>query len=229
VALNTNLSAWYPYIEPHVKGCPIPAIRQALRDAIVEFCEESQYWRQLLPAINVDADDETYLLTEFAPPAGTLIAEVITAYYNGQKMTAHGPNWLDRNYPGWIAAEASAPQNYYLPDPTQIRLVPIPTEALTAGLQIYVALKPTDTGLLVEDYLYQDWREAIAAGALGRLLESPTAPWREPNRAVKLREFFMEKMGEAYNRAEYGNTNDARRAETDGSYTAMPAGDFGGW
>ena len=55
-------SAFYPFIEHLVPGCPLPLIDQSLRRAAIDFCERSNVWQETLPPLAVTANVSTYVL-----------------------------------------------------------------------------------------------------------------------------------------------------------------------
>ena len=68
-----------------------------------------------------------------------------------------------------------------------------------------VELKPTRDSTSVEDVIFEDWVEAIAAGALVRLQMSPAKPYTLPNAAAINQQIYMAKTNEARQRAIRGH------------------------
>jgi len=92
------------------------------------------------------------------------------------------------------------------PDLTHIELVPTPE--IGAGyelLELRAVLKPARNANKISDYLYNEWAEAIAFGALSILKRQQRQSWSDPQGAVADRQEFDRKMSEARNRALHGH------------------------
>lgn len=174
-----NLSAFFPRLIPNVMGCPEPLAQQALLDAAITFCDQSL-------AVTVDLDPITVPVgataVELETPDQTTIAQVLYAWYDKQLLNSvpYG-QFTDIYRPN------ATPTDYtieYLDEVANLRVYPAPTKAVTNGLVVRVALRPTRTATQVHDILFQRYVEGIVAGAQSILCAMPDQPFSNDARSV---------------------------------------------
>jgi len=83
------------------------------------------------------------------------------------------------------------------PNRGTIRLMPKTEEAITSGLKINIAVKPTRAGDELEDIVWEDWAELIAEGALADLRAIPNEQWTDYTVAAAHRRSFDDGINEA--------------------------------
>ena len=74
------------------------------------------------------------------------------------------------------------------------------------GLTMRVALKPTRAAESVEDEIYEDYVETIAAGAISRLMLSPEKPYTNEKLAIFYGGKFTQGLNVARSRALHGHS-----------------------
>lgn len=198
--MATSLTSFLPYIEGDVAGCPAPAIQRAVRDAAIKFCVETKFWRAELAAIDLADTVPTYAVN---PPALALVAGITKVLINGSQIEFISEEKLDRYRPGWETSTGSYPNACFRPQPDQLRVIPIPNQNVTGGMVIWAALRPDDTTVTVEDFLFSEFREAIANGAKATLLNQKKADWYDARAAAQEAHSFEQ----AINRAKWRTVN----------------------
>lgn len=189
----TPWSAFLPLVLIEAPGCPDPTAEQYLRLAAREFCSQTYAWREWLADIPVAAGTALYPLTI---PAGleAQLLRITTAALNDEPLAVLSQSDLPA---GWQAGRAPRkPCVIVLPD-GQVQLGPVPTAA--GVLRLQVALQPTPTAEACGDVLLQDYQQAIADGALGRLLALANVPFAQPARAIDCRTSFEREVHRAAN------------------------------
>ncbi len=224
------LSAFYPYIEPDVMGCPQPGMDIAIKDALMELCEETRWWSDDLTPNALVSGTPSYTL---AAPAEAEIVRPQSIKIDDRDL---GPSIsreeLDVRYPGWEAAVGVGPRHWFMISPTEIRLFPIPTdESVTLGYEINcrAAIKPSRTTLIIQDRFLSDVRQAVRAGALSRLLKQ-RAIWRDLDRAKDEKREFEDEIAKLRWRMEMGGGERVGLADTGGmvgTTTQRNSGAFG--
>jgi hypothetical protein len=181
--------AFYDFVVPDVPGCPFAAIDVALRQAAIDFCSQSLAWKATHPDITVVPGTASY---NFAPPAQAVVHAVTYAEFEGSEIDCHTGesgiqiyNW--RNQTG-------TPE-YVLGGATALQLVPTPDVAGT--LKIEVALKPDPTATGIDDSIFNEYRDAIVHGALGRLMLSPKKPYSNAQLATYHQQQFAIMAGQS--------------------------------
>ncbi len=168
--------SFYPYILPHIDGCPSLLVEQALRSSAIEFCEKTLIWRQPAIGVTVYADEPCY---SFGAPEGARVIQATEVYINGMKLIQTSLHDLTVLEPEWRARESTLPTHYFMNDAQSIQLVGKPTEDIPESLDIYVALKPSRDSNICPEFLLEDWGEVIAAGAILRLMQMAKKTWSD--------------------------------------------------
>lgn len=166
------ITSFYPYIVPHVPGCPSLTVDVALRSSLIEFCERSLIVQRDHDPISVIANIADY---DFEPPiANHLVVKVMRAWYKGSSLAPISPDEIGSpsiyNTSATTTPLTGDPKNIFQKDERTFTLYPIPKEAAKLALTMRVALKPSRSATTVEDSLFEDHAESIAAGALSKLM-----------------------------------------------------------
>lgn len=191
--------------------CSIPLAEEAVRDATIELCEAAQPYIYTLPEVDVVADTATYALT--SDVAETEIAMVRSVWYDGTKLDYAPLDALNATQEWWTT-ESDTPTAFTMYNPSSITLYPIPTSALTDGLRVEVALRPTSSATGVVDWIATKYSEEIAWGAKARIMAVPDMPFSNPQRALYYGQLFQRAKGLAL--------ADTNRSHTRGTLTVRP-------
>lgn len=204
--MATAWTAYFPEVMPHVGGCPHAMVVNAIRDAAREFAERTLLLRSTLSAINVVAAQQDYTLT---PPANTRVVTCLNVRYDGLPLQSTGEHAMDHIHPFW--REGGVSRRWYMSTPGTLSLTFSPAAAITGGLVVRIAYKPTQTATDGDDILYDDWNEAIAAGALARLqgTANQDAKWANPQMAQAWQAEFERGIHDGAVRARMGHGNHA--------------------
>lgn len=181
------LTSWYDDVLPHVPGCVEPVALHAIRLAAIDFCERTWVINDDHSPIDIVADQASY---NYVPPTGKLVHKRLEVWYAGNAIIDRAPDQLKLIYGANWQTQAGLPLYHTATGPRAIRLVPIPTEALTGGLTLRVAYKPTQAATTVDDILLEDYREPIANGARMRLMLQAKKPYTNQKQAGIEKEFF---------------------------------------
>ena len=187
------------YIQPSVPSMLMAGLLPAARSALIEFCKESRAWWTTLADIAVDSSTNLYTL---APPAESVVVDVLKALWDGSPIDPYALAWLDAAFPGWETQTATDPTGVFLPNPRQVQVVPALSTGESGLLGLRVALKPALTSLVMEDWLFEDYHLVLAAGAKADLLED-----QEPRRSAAERAKFKAGIQDARMRVERGGVN----------------------
>ena len=203
-----------PEISPEAPGAPEPSIIIAARNAVIEFCEKSLYWAAQADPVDIEAGVHTYDLD--SPESDSIVAGVLLASHDGTPLDRVSEDQLDLDWPSyqnkyrdvlryglsepWRQVTATKPCMYLCPTPREIRLVGIPEASLTGGLTMKVGVKPNPQSEEFGEVLYEDYHEALAWGALYRLLMQPSKAWSNPQAATTYKVIFDQKINEAKGR-----------------------------
>jgi hypothetical protein len=199
-------SDFYDLVAPHLPGCPVTAMDNALRQGAIAFCEQSLAWRFDHPAIAVEAGVSAY---PFAPPDGSTVHDILHAALDGREIACgdDSRNMAERsradNPPG-IPSCIFGGSGF-------LTLVPQPSAS--GILTLSIALKPSPTSEGVGDREFDEYREVIVHGALSRLMSSPKKPYTQLQLASYHQEQFRIKTGAAAMREGRGCTRAPLRTQ----------------
>lgn len=190
--MATALSAFTPYIAPDVPGCPEPMIDDAVRRAAIEFCERSRALRERI-AFNTVASQDYVTIA----PTGGDVAHLYKLMYGDETLKPTTREDFDED------GDTGQPLEYYIEPPNTLRLYPVP-DAIYA-MVAHVAVKPDRDATMLDDVLYNNWRDEIAAGAKGMLMKMGNQPWSNPGDAELALATFYTAIDRAAHKRATGN------------------------
>lgn len=181
-------SAFSALINPYAGACPDPMIEQAIRLAAVEFCERTRCWRHIVT--KTVRRSESIVVA----PAYSVIHEFETAYFNGAPLTPIAYSAIQEELINDTEGTTSQPEYISQANPGTVQLWPF----MEGELKLTCFLKPAsvdeaapaspydddeEQGILPE-FLRSQFGEAIAAGALSRILSIPNQSYTDPGQAA---------------------------------------------
>lgn len=204
----TDLENFIPYVLPYVRGAGEPAVLKAVRDACIDFCVRSDLVQRVTPQ-DITATTEDYAVT---PPSQMQMARAIAVMWQGRWFTVVGPDQVQSDVAlrgvtiGTAVPLSGNPQYFFQKTPTalSVSVYPIPDTTLVNGLTIKASFKPTQVATQVEDVLFNEYAEQIAAGAIGRLMAVPGQTYSS-SAGVGFMAFFEKGVGDAKRRKVWGN------------------------
>ncbi len=194
--MSKPLRDFYPLVITECPGVPIILANEHIRNAAIQFCEESRIWIEMQTpyAVVAATPDVT-----FATVTDGRVHEIRSATWNGYPIDPLTREWCDIWRPQWrpgiTPVVQGAVEGVTQLNDTTCRLVLAP--AANGTLILEVALKPTQTAATLPDILFNEYKEVIAAGANARLQAMNDVPWRNLEQAAIHAGFFKD----AYERA----------------------------
>ena len=170
------LSKFLPFVLPHAPSGTDILAEQAILSACIEFCTQTLLVQELTTT-TVSAGTQDYTVDV---PSGSVLVKVLGVIHEDRWLK---PSSIEnvrsgvalRGDVGSAAAVDAAPKVYFQKSPTSddISLYPVPAVSIADGLAVRAAFAPSRSAATVNDVLYDSWAEAIAAGAIARLLLIP--------------------------------------------------------
>lgn len=179
------ISDLVPDVLINAPGAPDILVEQKLRDAAIELCNMSGYWRESLdPIITVDGQD----IYDIEAPAQALIKNIVTMQIDGGTVHPSTTADLDRRSHGWRTNKGK-PRRYVMNSMRTFMLTPIPNAEYT--VTAFATLRPDATANELADILVDFQRQVIVDGALFKLLSMPKRQWTDLQMAaVHRRDFY---------------------------------------
>jgi len=186
---------------PYVPNCPDSLIESTLRSACIEFAERSKaYVYDLDPITSISGVYEY----EFDQPSGTDVHAILWMTYDGDDLDPISPRSLELNYSDW-RNKISVPQVYLQKNPSTFWVIPVPGSAVTNGIQLAVALKPSRTTSNIDTTFSNSYRDGIVYGTLYRLLRIPSKDWTDINASRDYLGLFNQEIVQAELKARGGD------------------------
>lgn len=174
-----KLDALHPYVAPYVIGCPIPVMDHNIRLSAIEFCNKTRWHEDELLAHRL-CDGGRY---EIDTGVGLDILRITSVSVDGKKINPETKTAGLR-----LIAAGSTERFFVVIDPVQIQINPAPETA--AAVHVTAALRPTMTSTSLSDTL-DEWREAIAGGAIARIAAIPKQDFFDPDIAQYQKSIFI--------------------------------------
>jgi len=164
---------FYNEVLPEVPGCLEAVALNAILNAAIVFCERTKVHKVDLDPITLLANTPTTAFVVLASAPQTRVHEIREAVYGTTSLEFRDPDWLRINLDPIWRTKTGTPQYITQDNEESFRVVPYLTVDATSALNLFVALKPTATATDIDDRLWREYGEVIAAGALARLMMSP--------------------------------------------------------
>lgn len=184
-------ASFYPYIQPHLPGCPEITIETHLQEAAAEFCKISQIWRY---DIDKDYTSKNTADYEIEVLTGTVLEDILVLYVDGQPIRRVS----DRHFALPSTTGNARPMSYAVYQDDQVRFYPTPDGKYEfEGIAV---LKPSLTAKGVEEWIYESHGRSIACGAIAKLAAIPGKEWSNPELAIYYKNEFFKHANDAKGR-----------------------------
>ena len=193
------LTALRQLVQPHVQGCPLPMVDDAILQAVIDFCNRSRAYRFRPGDITAVAGTADYAVSDL--PEGTEIAWLLAAELDDIPLDILDPASVPLS---WETEESISTAAVVVSE-TEIGLRPVPDAADT--LRIRLALRPSANATTYPDALHILYKKQIAAGALAELYGQPNKPWTALELVADARNRFDSGVSDAEYRADRGSSN----------------------
>lgn len=182
-------SSWFNDVLPEAPGALKPVVEHAIRRAAQEFFLRSKVWKTSVtldllagePVSSIDAGDSLAMV------------ELLNA--SGVHLRLTDEDMQDLYGPEWRTATGPV-TDLIVVLPGMLRAYPIPVADVS--FELLMSVQPGDNATGIPDDLAMRYRDAIAAGALSRLMLSPKKPYSDDARGQLKRAEFEAGIGQAY-------------------------------
>lgn len=202
---------FFPYVTQYVPGASEFMLKDAVKQAAIEFCEKTFVWQYTIPAIDIVANQSNYVMPT---PVDTKSVGPIQVYYDTNLLIPKGPDELADIYRmGDWQQVIGHPQYVTRMVKPEVLLVPMPNEDAAATLHIKTALAPTRDSSEIDSEIFEQYAEAIAWGARGRLLGQPRQDYSDKAGAIEALKMFKYEINRCRMQVTKGLTRGSPRVE----------------
>lgn len=193
--MEVSYEVLFPDVLVHAPNCPEPTVINAIRNACIEMANETLCLTEDMDPLSTVAGEA---LVEIYATAGYDVVQLVgDLHYKGRRLEKSNYLELDAAYSRSWASLSGEPQGYIQYRPTEVRLIPIPVISESAVITGHVALAPSRISTRCRDDLITLNREAIAAGALARILMVPDQPYTNEAKAGVYHKIFRSAVANA--------------------------------
>jgi hypothetical protein len=202
---EVSYDLFLPEVMQFVKDVPEVVALNAIRNASIEFCQETRYIQQHLDPMTGVANIGTY---DLEANEGTYkIADIIECWYGDQFLVPKSIEQLTQIYrtTNWNTLDGN-PYYYYRPSSQEIRLVPYPQLTEANKILVLAALKPSRVSTTVREEIFERFLEDIAYGARARLYNTPNQPYYDLKTSMEYLKRFNDVIADVRTQVNKGLT-----------------------
>lgn len=167
-------------------GCPEPELVDALRFAVIEFCERTHILTEWVEKTAGNLEFDT------TGQAGRVPVALFDAYVDGKQADIH-----HLNAASLADVTSERPAVTYRDSMLATTLAITPAPSPSAAVRLLASFAPHPDANEYPDHLWTMKREALRAGALARLLSEPGTKYGSEGMAAKYRADFEAAMEKA--------------------------------
>lgn len=187
-----------PLVLPYAMTCPEPVAEAHLRWAAIDFCEATRPWRYVDTLTTTGVNPEPIGI-----PAGSEIHQIEEAWFDERKLDR--VSYVDGS--PYANMGEGMPSVIYQDGPDAVVLSP----TTVGSLRISLFLKPAVNANTLPDFFLSQYAQAIANGALARILMIPDQPFSEPQRAAVFAAAFERAKAKNFRAGSAGQQRAPRR------------------
>ena len=194
---------FYPLVRPMAQECPLGIIDAAIRASCIEFCQKTLIWTREAACGDIIKGSRVYKYNNkndgisIVMPIICIIREKKNNEILHHILAPTNRQDLDSYDAGWRLKEARVPTKFFMIDSNSVCLVEKPTESFEDGLHILCAVKPNRNASGIAEFIFEDWGEDIAYGALARIHAMMGRSWANP----QLVSYYQSKFRASISRA----------------------------
>ena len=183
------LTDFLPWVISHLPGCPKRLLLDGIRGASIEWCKRTRILQTDL-AYDVHSGNRIISLVPASvlpgdPMEFCVVWEVLKVV-DADGRVLDPINQYDSDAED-LDIQTGSPRAYYLSGQNSLVLAPIPDADGT--INVKMVIRPKDDTETVDDILFDDWREPIAAGARSWIRRNH-GNWLNPSLLAFDQEFF---------------------------------------
>lgn len=229
--MATPLSQFRSRVSRNVPGCPLPFIDKVVRDAAIQFCKDTLIWKVKFEVADVlytsinsgDNDSITLNIYDYIDTGDVSVDDSGGVSFSDNyalfdpilvseiKIDQQPYNIKHEKYYNDITDLETGGYKYFnFPSRYTVKIFPLDEFAdaqRNFDVFLSLAVKPTTITTVVEDTLYYDYQEAIAAYALYLLFSTPGRQWSNYDQAAAEYARYRHHMGRARIRINKGYTD----------------------
>lgn len=192
--MTATLTSFLPEVMPYCQNVPDFIAENAVRNAAIDFCEQTHWLLYENPDITAVANLNTYVLS---PPNDTTCVRIVEAWFLDNQLIGKSQEELKAMFGRDWRVATGTPRYYTQLETCEVILVPMPDTTTAAAISVIVAIQPARGCTSLPEGLYERWLEVIALGARCRLYETPGQPYSDKSLAMNTAARFRSGINKA--------------------------------
>lgn len=189
---TTRFSEMLHLVRPNAPTAPEDLMVNALRQAAIQFCDETHYWLYDHDPITTLADIATY---DLDAPCDGIVCRVVQAHFESRLMKPVSLDQIAQIYGTRWEAATGDPMYYLQDNYRELIVVPCPTERTANAIRLRLAVKPSQASEDIDTDVYDQWGEVLAHGALARIYGVPGQMYSDEGQSAKYWAMFTHGVG----------------------------------
>jgi len=204
--MATLISEFEDLVAEDVDNCESSLLTRNTKRSILEFCDKSwilnKDFTHTYTSTDIDTSNNNALDIDVDDYVTDLrLSSFIRLMIDNEERYVHESDLLN-DIPNYDSKYDLDTIHFLMYNETTLRLFNINTSSSTAYIQL--ALKPLMSATSVDDKLWEDWADPIAAGAKWRLQSKPNRPYSDRSAAQENRMLFHRGIREAKSKVQRG-------------------------
>lgn len=180
--MTTNISQFRGDVQPDVIGCPVMVVDRAINDAIIQLCKDAHLFKKAFEH-SVDASEDVDTTDNDAIEIDlSSYVSVTLRPYTVLELKIDGVPWnatfmeIENDVEDISMYQPGNTKLFNFPDTGTIKLYPMDTtDDVTVWLKM--AWLPLRTMTTIDDFIFNDYNQAVAAYAKWLLMRQPGKAW----------------------------------------------------
>lgn len=195
--MSAALTDFLPWVRSHLPGCPQRLLLDGIREACIEWAKRTRILQTDLDYAVHSGNRIVSLVPASVSPGDPMefcVVWEVLKVVDADDRVLDPTNQYDSDALDYDT-QTGSPRAYYLSGRNNLILAPIPDANGT--ITVKMVIRPSDDAATVDDILFDDWRDPIAAGARAWIRRN-YGNWLNPSLLAFDSDFF-EKSIDRYN------------------------------
>jgi hypothetical protein len=215
---GTNISEIKKLVKPDVLTCPDPIVNREVLTVILDFCKKTNVMQRefelSIDSNDIDTDVQNGVDFDISEHSynlrPTVVMEILidsvpyVPFKRNIRTTITAYDYIK----GAAGASVSADDRfkyYWIPDNQTIRVYDMSSG--DSNIYFKIAVKPLRDATTIDTNIFEDWSEALVAGAKWRILKMPGKEWSDSRAATEYRREYRKYLSEAKQHTISGGTS----------------------
>jgi len=197
--MTTLISEFKNLVAPDVLTCPDPLVNREVISVLLDFCKKTNILQRdfelEIDEDDIDADLQDSIDFDISEYSNDLRpVRILELMIDGNKYVPHSRN-MRTTHTEFTSSTDDRLKFFWIPNDHTLRVFNLSSNM--SNIWFNISVKPLRTATSVDDFLFEDWSEAIVAGAKWKILAQPGKEWTDPPAAEYYRREWRKYLSQA--------------------------------